>query len=132
MNIQFLGSLLALTSLGSLAATEEMDNNLRFAKILNDNVVLQQGKPITVWGWAKPGVAVKVTLTQNVVTGHKAEAEAGLETTQDDSDDYAVSVRYLDKNPPRLKEKTLSAKAGKQGRWSVSFLPAKASSSLPG
>jgi len=41
-------------------------------------------------------------------------------------------VHYLEKNPPRLKEKTLSAKSGKQGRWSVSFLPAKASSSLPG
>ena len=126
MNIQFLGSLLALTSLASLAAAEEPDN-LRFAKILGDNVVLQQGKPITVWGWTKPGVPVKVTLTQDAATGQKAEDETGLESKSDDRDDYAVSMRYLEKNPPRLQEKTLSAKADKEGRWSVSFLPAKAS-----
>ena len=126
MNVQFLGSLLALTSLASLAAAEEPDN-LRFAKILSDNVVLQQGKPITVWGWAKPGTAVKVTLTQDTASGQKAETELGLENKAEDSDDYSVSVRYLEKNPPRLQEKTLSAKADKGGRWSVSFLSAKAS-----
>ena len=68
-------SLLAfgLALFATISFAEDPDN-LRFAKILNDNVVLQQGKPITVWGWAKPGAAVKVTLTQGAVSGQKAEA----------------------------------------------------------
>ena len=110
--ISILPLLLAM-GIRSFVSAEESET-LRFARILNDNVVLQQGKPITVWGWGKPGTVVKVTLTQDATTGHKAETEADLETTQDESDDYSVSVRYLDKNPPRLKEKTLSAKADKQ------------------
>ena len=123
--ISILPLLLAM-GIRSFVFAEESET-LRFARILNDNVVLQQGKPITVWGWGKPGTVVKVTLTQDATTGHKAETEADLETTQDESDDYSVGVHYVEKNPPRLKEKTLSAKSGKQGRWSVSFPPAKAS-----
>ncbi|MBO94933.1 MAG: hypothetical protein CMI32_08580, partial [Opitutales bacterium] len=116
----------ALALFAPSSYAEEPDN-LRFAKILSDDVVLQQGKPITIWGWAKPGTSVKVTLTQAETSGQKAEAEVGLESKADDGDDYSVSVRYLEKNPPRLQENTLSAKADKGGRWSVSFPPAKAS-----
>ena len=57
---------MALLATSSFA--EEPDN-LSFAKILGDNVVLQQGKPITVWGWAKSGTQVEVTITQDVATG---------------------------------------------------------------
>ncbi|MFP6899856.1 MAG: hypothetical protein VCA36_02865 [Opitutales bacterium] len=112
---------LALALFASLSSAEEPDN-LRFAKILSDNLVLQQGKPITVWGWAEPETVVKVTLTQDSATGQKAETESGLENKADEGDDYSVSVRYVENNPPRLQEKTLSAKADKEGRWSVSSL----------
>ena len=116
----------ALVLFATSSFSEELDN-LRFAKILSDNVVLQQGKPITVWGWAKPGINVKVTLTQNVAVGQKATTELGLEDKDDEIGDYSVRVRYVEKNPPKLKEQTISAKANEQGRWSVLFPPAKAS-----
>ena len=45
---------------------------LRFAKIISDNMVLQQQKPISLWGWAKPETEVKVTLTQDVQLGEAA------------------------------------------------------------
>ena len=106
-------SLFSFLALALVASAEEPDN-LRFAKILSDHVVLQQGKPITLWGWATPGTAVKVTLTQAATTGQKAETEAGLEDKADEGDEYSVSVRYVEKNPPRLQEKTLSAKADKR------------------
>ena len=35
---------------------------LRFANIFNDHMVLQQDKPIHVWGWAEPGRRITVTL----------------------------------------------------------------------
>ena len=108
MKTRILSFAFSLVLCASLSSAEESDN-LRFAKILSDHVVLQQGKPIILWGWAKPGTPVKVTLTQAETTGQKAEAEAGLEVKADDSDDYSVSVRYIEKNPPRLEEKTLSA-----------------------
>jgi hypothetical protein len=47
----------------------EDPGNLRFAKILGDNIVIQQGKPITVWGWAKPGTQFEVTITQDIARG---------------------------------------------------------------
>ena len=47
----------------SLHAAENGD--LRLAKIFTDNMVLQQKKPSSVWGWAKPKTTVSVTLTQN-------------------------------------------------------------------
>jgi sialate O-acetylesterase len=120
----FLSFILALFASGS---NGEIPQSLRFAKILSDNVVLQQGKPITICGWAKPSTSVKVTLTQNTTKGKTAEKESGLESKAEEGDDYSVTVRYVEKNPPRLQEQTLSAKADKAGRWTVSFPSAKAS-----
>ena len=79
----------ALLLFATSSFSEELDN-LRFAKILSDNVVLQQGKPITVWGWAEPGTDVKVTLTQNAAVGEKAATELGLEDKDEESGDYSA------------------------------------------
>jgi hypothetical protein len=57
--------------------SEELDN-LCFAKILSDNVVLQQGKSITVWGWAKPGTQVEVTITQYVANTLLASSPSSI------------------------------------------------------
>ena len=65
--ISILPVLLAI-GIRSFVSAEESET-LRFARILNNNVVLQQGKPITVWGWGKPGTQVEVTITQDVATG---------------------------------------------------------------
>ena len=65
--ISILPVLLAI-GIRSFVSAEESET-LRFARILNNNVVLQQGKPITVWGWGKLGTQVEVTITQDVATG---------------------------------------------------------------
>ena len=48
------------------------DPELRFAKIIGDNMVIQQGKPIKIWGWAKPEEEVAVRITQDRELGEDA------------------------------------------------------------
>jgi len=76
--LRVLGLLVVVTAAASAvaAAEDKAPPELRFAKILADNMVLQQEKPIRVWGWAKPAAKVTVTLTQDPATGEKALAEA--------------------------------------------------------
>jgi sialate O-acetylesterase len=95
----------------------------RMAKIFSDNMVLQQGKPIKVWGWAKPRANVSVMLTQDSGDLGKAAAEP----EKKDSGEYSVTVKYVEKNPPKLKTQTVNVKAGADGKWLVKFDPAKAS-----
>ncbi len=35
--------------------------------MFGDNMVLQRGKPNTIWGWAKPGEAIRVTIADHTV-----------------------------------------------------------------
>jgi len=53
-----------------LAAAASAD--VRLPRIFADHMVLQQGLPIAVWGWAEPGEQVTVTLA-----GASASAKAG-------------------------------------------------------
>ncbi|MCE7064824.1 sialate O-acetylesterase [Dyadobacter sp. CY326] len=46
---------------------------VKFARLFSDHVVLQRQKPIPVWGWAKAGEKVNVTLGSQTVQG-KADA----------------------------------------------------------
>jgi sialate O-acetylesterase len=41
---------------------------LRLPNAFSDHVVLQRGRELPVWGWAKPGAEVAVTLGENTVT----------------------------------------------------------------
>ncbi|MDP6544720.1 MAG: hypothetical protein QGH60_12065 [Phycisphaerae bacterium] len=106
------------------APKDKAPPEFRFAKIFTDNMVLQQGKPITVWGFAKPNANVTVTLTQDSDVGAKA---VGEDAEAEKGDSYSVTVQYVEKNPPKLKTRTIQAKSGATGRWSVKFDPAKAS-----
>jgi len=109
----------------------------RLAGIFTDNMVLQQDKPIVVWGWAKAGSKVAVTLTQDRAAGEKGMAKAGEQDsgkgtrrpTGPKADDgaYAVTVQYVETNPPKLPTQTVETKAADDGRWHVTFKPAKAS-----
>lgn len=47
---------------------------LKLHAIFDSDMVLQRGKPIVIWGWAKPGDSVSVTLGKD-----KAEAKAAAE-----------------------------------------------------
>jgi sialate O-acetylesterase len=46
----------------SLLALPAESNALNVAGVFGDHMVVQAGKPIPVWGWAKPGTAVTVKL----------------------------------------------------------------------
>jgi sialate O-acetylesterase len=46
---------------------------VKFARLFSDHVVLQRQKPVPVWGWAKPGEKVKITLA-NQTLNTKADA----------------------------------------------------------
>jgi sialate O-acetylesterase len=109
-------------------ATAQDAETLRFARIISDNMVLQQQKPITLWGWAKPNAEVKVTMTQDTTIGKSAADKLGEPFgAGKDNDAYTVTMRYVEKNPPNLETRTLKAQAAKDGRWSVRFPSAKAS-----
>jgi len=54
-------------ALGTLPA--EVPGGIRLAALFSDHAVLQQGKPVPVWGWGAPGDAVSV-----VFRGHSAQA----------------------------------------------------------
>ena len=59
----------------SAAPKDKTPPEFRFAKIFTDNMVLQQGKKITVWGWSKPNAKVAVTLTQDANVGAMTDEE---------------------------------------------------------
>ena len=56
-SLRVVGLLIALVGVMTLSANAEE----RFARIFQDNMVLQREKPLPVWGWAKPGTSVEVT-----------------------------------------------------------------------
>jgi len=118
------------------APKDDAPPEFRFAKIFTDNMVLQQGKPIKVWGWAKPGANVSVTLTQDRTVGERAVEEVAVLQTQkgikrpappEEDDGYSVTVQYIEKNPPKLSPQTVEVRAGSSGSWTVEFRPAAAS-----
>ena len=70
--IRSLAAMLVMALLTSLATTQA--EQLRLHAIFDSDMVLQRGKPITIWGWAKPGAAVTVQLGTD-----KADAKAAAE-----------------------------------------------------
>ena len=125
--MKFISSIFIVMALASQATAQDAEA-LRFARIISDQMVLQQQKPITLWGWAKPDAEVKVTMTQDATIGKPAAEKTGRKSDADeDPDRYTVSMQYVEKNPPRLETRTLKAQTGKDGRWSVQFPSAKAS-----
>ena len=118
-----LAMLLTISMFGANLSAAEKDKTppeFRLARIFADNMVLQQGKPVAVWGWAKPGADVSVTLTQDSKVAPRDEPRG-------DDGRYSVTVKYVEKNPPKLETKTVEAKAAANGRWLVKFDPVRAS-----
>lgn len=70
--IRSLAAMLAM-ALPTLLATAQAEQ-LRLHAIFDSDMVLQRGKPIIIWGWAKPGAAVTVQLGTD-----KADAKAAAE-----------------------------------------------------
>ena len=121
-----------LLSFSTQFARGQEASELRFAKIISDHLVLQQEKPIKVWGWAKAGEQVVVTMTQDASVGEQAIAAAVAcgqrrETPLSENDEYSVTVRYVERNPPKFSPQTSEVTANADGLWSATFEPAKAS-----
>jgi len=126
-----LSILIPAVAIAAMVPAVSADDGLpafRLPKIFGDGIVLQQEKPITVWGWADPGATVAVTLTQGMAKGEQAVIDVyGEQDPAEPSEEYSVTAKYVETNPPKLEEKTLETKAGSDGRWKVEFPPAKAS-----
>ncbi|HBU59354.1 MAG TPA: hypothetical protein DEB48_05875, partial [Verrucomicrobiales bacterium] len=120
---------LLIPFLCALSIAKAQDSGtIRFAKIISDNMVLQQQKPITLWGWAKPKVTVKITLTQDASLGKAAANKLGkAQNAQTAGEEYSVRIKYVEKNPPSLETKTLETRALGDGYWRVEFPAAEAS-----
>jgi len=58
--------------------------DVKLPAVLSDNMVIQQDKPIPVWGWADPGEAITVTLEGQKVTG-----------TADDKGNFLVKLNPI-------------------------------------
>lgn len=114
-----LGILVGVFVTASLAAPQAEEPAFRFARIFTDHMVLQQNKPVTVWGWARAGEQVTVTLTQDQSIGEKAVEPLS-------PGDLPVEVKYVEKEPAKLATQKKSTQADAYGRWSVQFPPAKA------
>ncbi|MFT5411886.1 MAG: sialate O-acetylesterase [Verrucomicrobiales bacterium] len=133
MTLRWFGLAIILCAVtGAAHAKEEQKPEFRFARILSDGMVLQQEKPIKIWGWAKPDTQVAVTLTQDAATGTAAVEAAVQSGTRKgvagkSSDDYAVSMRYEETNPPKFVSQSVEATAGADGKWTVTLASAKAS-----
>jgi sialate O-acetylesterase len=124
---------LAVLTLASTRGLAEGDAEFRFARIINDNMVLQQEKPIVIWGWGPPGATIEVTITQDPAVGEAAISAAAKAGTRKappvvvESPDHRVTVRYDEQNPPVIKTQTVEGRADGSGRWEVAFDSARAS-----
>ena len=101
----------------SARSKEEQKAEFRFAAILNDNMVLQQQEAARIWGWAKPGANVAVTISED-----RSVAEPYLqEEAKGKDEEYSVTMSYVEKNAPPFKTQTREAKADSKGAWLVEF-----------
>ncbi len=62
LRIQLLCILVAIIGYGAAACAAAPASVLRLPAILSDNMVLQQGKPLKIWGWAAPDQTVTVSI----------------------------------------------------------------------
>jgi len=117
------------------AAAPPARAELRLANIFNDHMVLQQGKPLKVWGWAKPGAEVTVTLTESAREAAKAVGADALKRENPEKPQPKageapgpiVRIQYVHENAPDFATVTRKAKAAPDGRWVVQLGPLKAS-----
>ncbi|MBN8215072.1 MAG: 9-O-acetylesterase [Spirochaetes bacterium] len=88
--------LLRLASIAFLLLAVNAFADLRLASIFSSNMVLQQEKPIVVWGWDAPGTQVTVTLgdkTAQATANAKGEWKATLAPMKADGKTYALTVK---------------------------------------
>ena len=112
----------AVLSIQGLYAEE----TLKLADIFTDNMVLQRGKDITIWGWAKPGSKVEILFTQSKddvlkFAGDKSlvREELAQKPIKDNPMIGKVKISYVEEKPADFKPATKTATADKDGVWEV-------------
>ncbi len=88
MRVKFVVSVICIFAHFSFATAD-----VRLPNVLGDHMVLQQGKPINVWGWADKGESVKVTL---------GEATASVQAGDDGKWSVALSKQEANAEPQTL------------------------------
>ena len=100
---------------------------LHLSNTFNDHMVLQQGKPVNVWGRAKPGAEITVTLSELRPDAIKAvgadalkrEAPETKAPKSGDKPEPIVRIEYVHDNAPAFETVTRKAKTDADGRWRV-------------
>jgi len=133
MRIRNTGQLMAVAlcvwlSRGYVRSEEEGEAVLRFANIFNSHMVLQRERPLKVWGWAKPGDNVTVTLTAETAVARSVPPPAPPAEAEEPS--YKVEITYREEDAAPFKAVTASAVADGTGLWEAE-LPALAASFQP-
>ncbi len=74
--IHTIAAILAMALLAPLATaqSDRQSQPFKLHNIFSKDMILQRGKPIKVWGWAKPGSTVTVTLGKESAEGTTAAA----------------------------------------------------------
>jgi len=91
---RFPAALLALAAL--LLVPHQLLAEVKLPSLFGDSMVLQQEKPVVIWGWADPGEKVHVHLTGRSTTAKGTGAtvySAGASTTADKSGNWRVTLR---------------------------------------
>lgn len=103
------------------------DTELTFADILTDNMVLQRGRPIVLWGTAPPESDVEVLLTQSrdeavAFVGEDALARPETKPSQEPHPAIGkVRLAYIEDRTAAFKSVTTRVRAGDDGRWEATL-----------
>jgi len=93
-------------------------SEFRLANVFNSRMVMQCDKEVTVWGWAKPGSSVTVTISEDakLIAPHRDEKNKKAPAP---STEYKVIPTYTEVNAPKFPVQTVTAKAAENGTWEL-------------
>jgi len=105
-SLRIVTALLILVAFVSIAQAK-----IKLPSIISDNMVLQQGRPVTIWGWAEPGEAIRVILTGKMTWVAVEDAEGGM------TDGVPMRIAKTKADEVGRWQVTLDALKPDDGRW---------------
>ncbi|MBI5385769.1 MAG: sialate O-acetylesterase [Verrucomicrobia bacterium] len=98
MNLRKLTLFSISTSLFLLCSTLVVQADVRLHALFTDHAILQQSKPIKVWGWAEPGEKVTVEFRKQKVTVKTSESGQWLATLKSEKAGGPDTLKVCGKN----------------------------------